>query len=144
MSRIHLLPLICVSAALLGLVSPALSNEPAAEPTLACSNAMNTHDMNICAQEELDNADTALNAIYKTSLAAIPGMASEQPYDAKTWEQALRASQRAWVAFRDAECNGHVSLFLTGGTATTAEVLSCMTQMTQARAKSLKEQYGPN
>jgi uncharacterized protein YecT (DUF1311 family) len=73
-----------------------------AEEKIDCANAMSTVEMNFCAEQELNKADAALNETYKKALAAIPEMATEKPYDAKSWEEALRASQRAWVAFRDA------------------------------------------
>ena len=66
---------------------------------------------------------------------------SEPPYDAKSWEAALRASQRAWIAFRDAECNDHVAMFWTGGTGATVDIIGCKTEMTKARTKDLKERY---
>ena len=129
---------VCFTALCL-LTAPAFSAE---EPSkLDCENAMNTHDMNTCAEAELDKADAVLNKTYKEALAAIPEMASTEPYDAKGWENALRASQRAWVAFRDAECNAHVPMFWSGGTGATAEIFGCMSAMTKARTETLKEQY---
>ncbi|MGL4396053.1 MAG: lysozyme inhibitor LprI family protein, partial [Hyphomicrobium sp.] len=97
--------------------------------------------MNACADKEFVAADADLNRAYKAALADIPEMASEPPYDAKNWEQALRKSQRAWVAFRDAECNDHVAMFWSGGTGATAEIIGCMTDKTKARTKELKERY---
>lgn len=106
-----------------------------------CNNAMSTVEMNYCAGEDFEQADAELNAVYAKSLAAIPGMATEKPYDAKSWEQALRTSQRAWVAFRDAECDGHVPMFWGGGTGTTVAVLGCKTSLTKARTQEIKEAY---
>ena len=64
---------------------------------LDCANAMSTRDMNLCAGQEFEKADAALNAYYSKALAAIPGMASEKPYDALRVAQsrppeAMRAS----------------------------------------------------
>ncbi|MEQ1715382.1 MAG: lysozyme inhibitor LprI family protein [Hyphomicrobium sp.] len=112
-----------------------------AEEAIDCANAMATVEMNACAEKLLEKADAALNETYKKALTAVPEMAGEKPYDAKGWEEALRASQRAWVAFRDAECNNHVAMFWTGGSGATADILGCMTDKTEARTKELKARY---
>jgi uncharacterized protein YecT (DUF1311 family) len=48
-----------------------------------------------CARSELDEADRQLNAAYQAVIARHPG----DP----TFVERLRAAQRAWMAFRDAE-----------------------------------------
>lgn len=114
------------------------------EPAVDCANAMSTYEMNICADRDLETADGELNAVYKSALAAIPGMATDPPYDAKSWEAALRASQRAWLAFRDAECEGHVAMFWSGGTGATADIVGCKAEKTRERTKELKARYDNN
>ncbi len=106
-----------------------------------CAEALSTEQMNRCAAAEFSKADTELNATYQKALAAIPGFASDPPWDAKSWETALRASQRAWVAFRDAECDGHVAMFWTNGTGATGDILGCKTEKTEQRTKELKQRY---
>lgn len=106
-----------------------------------CENASATAEMNWCAEQEFDAADAELNKVYAEALKSIPEMASEPPYDAKAWEGALRASQRAWVAYRDAECDAHVPMFWTGGSGATAEIIGCRTTMTKARTKEIQEHY---
>lgn len=106
-----------------------------------CSNAMSTYEMNACADKDFTVADANLNRAYQSALKSIPEMATEKPYDAKGWEAALRASQRAWVAFRDAECNNHVAMFWSGGTGATADIIGCMTDKTKARTKELQDRY---
>ncbi len=130
-----------VALALSVLLVPAAIKAEDVDPPIDCANALSTHDMNFCADKELERADSALNEVYKKALASIPEMASEPPYDAKGWEAALRASQRAWVTFRDAECNDHVAMFWTGGTGATGEILGCKTEKTEQRTKELKDRY---
>lgn len=121
-------------------VVPAVHAED--EDKIDCSNAMSTVEMNHCAGLDLDKADAELNKVYKMALSRIPEIAmDEAPFDAKSWEEALRASQRAWVAFRDAECDRHVPMGWTGGTGTTVAVLGCKSALTEARTKALKDQY---
>ncbi|MEZ5900844.1 MAG: lysozyme inhibitor LprI family protein [Hyphomicrobiaceae bacterium] len=112
-----------------------------AQAEIDCQNAMSTAEINVCADKEFDAADKELNAAYRSALAAIPGMASEKPYDAKSWEAALRASQRAWVAFRDAECVDHLAFFWQGGSGASADIIGCKTELTKARTQELKERY---
>lgn len=113
----------------------------AEEAPIDCANAMATHELNFCSEKELDQADAALNAAYKKVLAFIAKSEGEKPYDAKSWEAALRESQRAWVAFRDADCKGLIPMSWGGGTATTGAVLGCMSEKTKARTKELEELY---
>lgn len=134
--------LVIVATALLALIVPAHA-EDAAEDAIDCSKAMATFELNACAEKELDKADAAMNEVYKKVLAFVAKSEAEKPYDAKSWEDALRASQRAWVAFRDAQCKGLVPMSWTGGTGTTGEVLGCMSEMTKARSKELGEMYAP-
>jgi uncharacterized protein YecT (DUF1311 family) len=53
----------------------------------------------------------------------------------------LRASQRAWIAFRDADCKGLEPMQWSGGTGATGGVLECMTQLTQERIRVLKQRF---
>ncbi len=108
-----------------------------------CAQAVTTLAMNQCAQAELARADQALNAAYKAALAFIAESQGEPPFDAKQFEAALRASQRAWIAWRDAECEALIPMFWTGGTATTAAVLGCLSDKTKARTSELLERFEP-
>lgn len=129
-----------IAAVMAFLLSAATHAAP--EPKVDCSDAVSTYEMNFCAGEEFERADGELNRVYRKALAAIPEMAVEEPrFNAKSWEAALRASQRAWLAFRDAECDEHVPMFWSGGTGATADVIGCKTTLTQARTTVLKERY---
>ncbi len=121
-------------------LSPVASNSVSAG-RINCTNAASTFEMNRCAEDLLDAADTRLNATYKMALRTLPEMAGDAPYDAKSWERALRASQRAWLAYRDAECKNHSAMFWTGGTGATVDVLGCLTTKTKLRTEELKGRY---
>ena len=121
--------------------TPSLVENANAQPEIDCQNAMSTAEMNACADKAFEAADKELNAAYQSALAAIPGVASEKPYGAKSWEAALRASQRAWVAFRDAECVGHLAFFWQGGSGASADIIGCKTELTKARTQVLRERY---
>jgi uncharacterized protein YecT (DUF1311 family) len=116
----------------------ALASPPAyAQDKLDCKTAFTTVDLNACAEIELETADAALNAAYRQALAKIKKHDHEKPYDAKAYETAFRAAQRAWIAYRDADCKGVVPFIAGGGTATTGEILGCLTDKTKARTAEI-------
>ncbi len=78
----------------------------------------------------------------KRPLASTKTRDLEKPYDAKSFEAAMRAAQRAWIAYRDADCKDLTAQEWSGGTGTTSAVLGCMTEKTMQRTKDLKERYG--
>jgi uncharacterized protein YecT (DUF1311 family) len=106
-----------------------------------CNRASSTIEMNYCSERAFEKADAKLNEAYQAVLKHIRANGGEAPYDSKSWEEALRASQRAWIAYRDAECNGLVPMEWSGGTGTTTAVNGCMSELTEARTKVLKERY---
>jgi uncharacterized protein YecT (DUF1311 family) len=135
-----------IPALLIGLLlicSPATLRVHADEP-IDCANAGTTVEMNFCADKDFRAADEKLNAVYKRVLARISEGDLEKPYDRVSWEEAMRASQRAWVAFRDADCKGAVPMEWSGGTGTTSAVLGCMAGKTDARIKELTDRYLEN
>lgn len=103
----------------------------------SCDKAVATAELNQCSARAFEIADDAMNASYKTALAVVATSAAPRPYDRVSWEKALRASQRAWLAYRDAECKGHVPMSWTGGTGTTSAVFECLRVKTDARTKDL-------
>lgn len=112
------------------------------DPPVDCDNAKSTYELNTCADRAFQKADDALNAAYKKALAHAAKNGMEKPYDSESWQKALRESQRAWVAFRDADCKGLVPMAWGGGSATSGEVLGCMIEKTEARTKELVDRYG--
>ena len=110
--------------------------------TIDCAKASSTVEMNFCADKDFQAADKSLNEAYAAALASIKTRDLEKPYDAKSFETAMRASQRAWLAYRDADCKDLVPQEWSGGSGTTSAVLGCMTEKTMQRTKDLKERYG--
>lgn len=113
----------------------------AADEKIDCNDANSTVEMNFCAEKDFEAADAQLNAVYKKVLAHIAESDLDKPYDRASWEDAMRASQRAWMAFRDADCKGAVPMEWSGGTGTTVAVVGCMTTLTEARTKDLASRY---
>lgn len=106
-----------------------------------CAKAVSTVDLNSCAEQRLDVADKALNETYQKIFADLALPDTENAAGNLEWADALRVSQRAWVAFRDADCEKLMIHEAGGGTATTGAILGCMTEMTEARTKDLKDRY---
>lgn len=106
-----------------------------------CDDIRNTYESNVCADRAFKEADAKLNDVYKRVLAHIAESGMEKPYDGETWASAMKVAQRAWLAFRDADCKGVVTMEWTGGSGTSAAVLGCMTEKTKVRSEELAERY---
>jgi uncharacterized protein YecT (DUF1311 family) len=62
-----------------------------------CGDLTNQTDMNTCAGQAYSKADAELNAVYKQIEARLKD-------DADT-KKLLVTAQKAWIGFRDAQCN---------------------------------------
>ncbi|MFA7308221.1 MAG: lysozyme inhibitor LprI family protein [Hyphomicrobium sp.] len=106
-----------------------------------CENASSTVEMNFCAEKDFKAADKDLNVAYANAVAFIKERKLEKPYDAKSFEEALRAAQRTWLAYRDSDCKDLIAQEWSGGSGTAAASLECMTAKTIERTKELKDRY---
>ncbi|WP_036986543.1 lysozyme inhibitor LprI family protein [Pseudogulbenkiania sp. MAI-1] len=95
----------------------------------ACDKAITNADMLRCAEVEYSAADKNLNAIYSKLLKKL---------DAEG-QRKLRASQRAWIKFRDldSEFSGDINR---GGSAESLTIIGAQTLMTEVRAKELEQE----
>jgi uncharacterized protein YecT (DUF1311 family) len=66
-----------------------------AQDGLQCDSATTQLEMNACAEEDLAKADKRLNEVYAALL--------KKEAKNTVFVKKLRAAQRAWIAFRDAE-----------------------------------------
>ncbi|MGX9142982.1 lysozyme inhibitor LprI family protein [Mesorhizobium sp. 128a] len=82
--------------------------------------------MNICAGEDYQAADAKLNQAYKDLVGR---------NDDKS-RKLLQVAQRAWIAFRDAEC-AYNTTDSEGGSIHPMEVSQCLTELTDQRIKQL-------
>jgi uncharacterized protein YecT (DUF1311 family) len=111
---------------------------PAAAQEFDCENAMAQQEMNACAYQAWEAADADLNAAYKLAMAEMKDMDANMPEDQQGADEALRAAQRAWIAYRDANCV--VAGFpMRGGSAEPLLVYGCMSSMTETRTAELLE-----
>ncbi|MEW7008537.1 MULTISPECIES: lysozyme inhibitor LprI family protein [unclassified Lentilitoribacter] len=91
-----------------------------------CNNVSTTVGIKFCLSDQLNLADGELNRIYKA-------LRSDQDDEAN---ELLKAAQRAWIAYRDAEC-ARVADTARGGTLAGVLDLSCHVDMTKARTEEL-------
>ena len=103
-----------------------------------CAEPVTQRDMNACADIEYDKADKDLNAAYKQLRTKMSDWDKSADEESKGAVDALVAAQRAWVAFRDANCE--VAGFeARGGTMESMLVSSCLADMSTKRAAELRE-----
>ncbi|KND59320.1 putative periplasmic protein [Candidatus Burkholderia verschuerenii] len=114
--RLTLVALLCVSA-----------STWAAQPD--CSNAPTQTAMNECVGKSLKAADQKLNETYRTLAAKISKDGAEQ----------LKKTQRAWLAWRDAQCEFD-SMGSRDGSIHSMIQAMCVEDLTKAQTKRLDAQ----
>jgi uncharacterized protein YecT (DUF1311 family) len=93
------------------------------------SQELNQMQLDQCAGQDFDKADAKLNTLYKTMMSK---------YDA-TNGALLKAAERAWIAYRDAQCD-FATNGTAGGTINSMMDTMCRTEQTNARIKELNAQ----
>ena len=103
-----------------------------------CTDSSNQRELNQCASDEFVRADAELNREWREQARrartadAQPGRPSLSQYDA------LLESQRDWLRFRDSECDRR-ALHYWGGSIVPLIRATCMTDLTRARVRQLRE-----
>ena len=95
-----------------------------------CDDAKTTLQINECFAKELKKADAELNDIYRLTMKKL------EAADAVL----LRKAQRAWLVYRDAQCEADRALF-DGGTGGPAALLSCKLELTRKRTAEIQGTY---
>lgn len=103
---------------------------PAFQQCLDSPDGQSTAGMVQCIGVELEVQDAALNAAYR-------GLIGEMTADQKA---GLQKAQRAWIAFRDADCQARYSP--DWGSMSTINANFCMLRRTVERTIELEE-FGP-
>src|SRR5262249_28129077 len=86
-------------------------------------------EMNACAYEAFQKSDAELNALYQQVLKRLKNDTHAR--------KRFVAAQRAWIAFRDAECT-FVASPSTGGSVYPMVLSFCRDRLTNARVNDLK------
>ena len=117
--RVRLLATLLLGLALTG--GPALAG---------CEDTATTQaDLNDCAAQSFEKSDTALNGLYRQIMQRLGKGSAEA--------RQLVAAQRAWIAFRDAECDFAAS-GVEGGSIYPMTVVNCRDALTQKRIDDFK------
>lgn len=121
--------LLCLSVLAAPLASQAAGPKysPAYDRCLASPDGQSTMGMIACAGAELKLQDARLNRAYQAAMKRL-----DQPRQ----RAALQKAQRAWIAFRDADC---ASLYdQDWGSLSRIEANACMLDHTARRADALE------
>ena len=94
-----------------------------------CANASTQSAMNECAGKQYKQADSQLNALYK--------QINSRLQDSPDSKKRLVSAQRAWVAFRDAECSFAAS-GVEGGSVYPMIYSGCLAELTEKRVAAFK------
>lgn len=106
-------------------------------PKQNCSDPQTQAEMTQCAGDEFDKADKALNAQWKLTRAAMVETDANLDDDQKGAEKTLLKGQRAWIDYRDGQCEAE-GFSVRGGTMEPMMVASCKARLTELRTKELK------
>ncbi len=85
---------------------------------------------NACARYKYEQADAAMNRVYRQLMAELAG------FDGKDQEK-LKQAQMLWVQYRDANCESEASIY-EGGSIRPAIYSHCLASMTQERTRRMK------
>ncbi|CAD7054512.1 hypothetical protein RHAB21_00556 [Pseudorhizobium halotolerans] len=127
--------LVMLSAMLLSGV-PATAQD---DPEVDCRNPVTQMEMTYCAEQDFAEADEQLNAQYKVTRQAMKDWDGDAMDGLGSAADALLASQRAWLAFRDAQCALY-GYQARGGTMEPMLIYGCQAELTRQRTQQLKEQ----
>lgn len=112
-------PIATIAFVLIGGAMPVMAAD-------SCANVTTQAQMNECAAADFKKADADLNAAYKKAQARLEGQDDQK--------KRLQTAQRAWIAFRDAECafaGGQ------GGSVSPMNDMMCQTRLTEVRSADL-------
>jgi uncharacterized protein YecT (DUF1311 family) len=124
---------------LLGAVAGAQAQQD--DEKIDCNRAQNQADMNYCAAMDFEKADDQLNVVYKQALknqADLDEQNAEFYPDQAGAVKALKKAQRAWIDYRDGQCEGE-SYQAAGGTMQPMLEASCDADLTRKRVKELQD-----
>jgi uncharacterized protein YecT (DUF1311 family) len=101
----------------------------------ACTEADDSNQAMIhCAAEARTEADAVLNETYQHIVAGLKNIGEDERFNR------LKTAERAWITYRDAQCQLEGSEML-GGSGEPLLVAGCLYRLISERAKALDEQF---
>lgn len=110
-------------------------------PASPCSTETSTYAQSECLDKALKAADGELNSTYRKAQTVIDKSDLMNADQRRNWKQALQKAQRAWVAFRDADCGEPVGYEWFQGTGMGPATLACNLEKTKIRTQELTDRY---
>jgi uncharacterized protein YecT (DUF1311 family) len=101
-----------------------------------CAEAVTQVDMNACAQAAWEAADADLNTAYGAAVDFMTGLDADLPEGERGAVEALRAAQRAWIAYRDAACAAE-AFTVRGGSIEPLVRFACLERLTRVQTGTL-------
>ncbi|HEY6815260.1 MAG TPA: lysozyme inhibitor LprI family protein [Croceibacterium sp.] len=126
---------------MIGVTALLLVAQAGAADAIDCDTTVIQPELNRCAEQDLVSADGALNAQWQETAAFMKARDENGgPRDdgRPGYFEILLASQRAWLAFRDAQCNAE-SMFERGGQIHPMMAAHCKAYMTELRTQQLRD-----
>lgn len=109
-----------------------------AAPALNCADPQAQVEMNLCAGRAFERADADLNREYREHVSRARAADAEPGRTGPGRHQALLESQRAWLRYRDTECE-RMTLQYWGGSIAPLIHATCRTDLTRARIAQLRD-----
>ncbi len=133
MRRILLIAMTLSAAPMVAVAQPVEPN---------CADPQTQAEMTACAGMDYEAADAELNALWPDLIAKAQSRDADMgdfftDRGLSTTEETLRRAQRAWIAYRDAECE-YRSYDALGGTMQPMIGSQCRADLTRARIKTLR------
>ncbi|WP_137131732.1 lysozyme inhibitor LprI family protein [Rhizobium sp. FY34] len=110
----------------------------AQEPVVDCGKAETQNEMTYCAEQDYLAADKALNAQWKLTKKIVVDWDKQLEANARGAEEALMKGQRAWITYRDGQCEA-AGFAARGGTMEPMLIYACQAEMTTSRTEELKQ-----
>lgn len=112
-----------------------MTTQARADDALNCKDPPDQSSMTQCAALDYEKADKELNQIWPKLKSDAEG--NDDGTGKSEYADALLASQRTWIAFRDAECTWQ-GFEMHGGSGEPMLYYGCLARLTEQRIKQLQ------
>ncbi len=104
-------------------------------------NLSSNVEISQCLSELLKQEDAELNRVYKLAMASIDKADYVPDAERGNWKTTLQKAQRAWIAFKEADCGELILFEWWGGTGAGIASMACTIDQTRSRYRDLKSRY---
>ena len=118
------------------IIALALAAPCAPALALDCARAITTADTNACAHQAQQRTEAKLNQVYQALLKSLD--TPDEAYGPEQPKAKLIAAQRAWVTFRERDCDAVFALYA-GGTMRTVMKIGCLQNHATLRIQQLQD-----